>query len=187
MVKKNACIFISGKGSNLKNLINRSRDYSFPISIKLVVSNKKEALGILYAKKNFIPYLIINTNSRNFENNLLINLKKYNISLICLAGYMKILSKKFLRNFGKKVINIHPSLLPKFKGLNTFSKILKNKEKKTGCTVHFVDEKLDNGKIISQRCFFIDPSDNEEEIRKKTQKLEYLIFPESIIRIFQNY
>ena len=187
MVKKNACIFISGKGSNLKNLINRSRDYNFPVSIKLVVSNKKEALGVLHAKKNFIPYLIVNTKSRNFENNLLKELKKYNISIICLAGYMKILSKKFLRNFGKKVINVHPSLLPKFKGLNTFSKILKNKEKKTGCTVHFVDEKLDNGKIISQRCFFIDPSDNEERLRKKTQKLEYLIFPESIIKIYQNY
>ena len=187
MVKKNACIFISGKGSNLKNLINRSRDYSFPITIKLVVSNKKKALGVLHAKKNFIPYLIINTKSQNFENHLLQDLKKYNISIICLAGYMKILSKKFLRNFGKKVINIHPSLLPKFRGLNTFSKILKHKEKKTGCTVHFVDEKLDNGKIISQRFFFIDPSDNEETLRQKTQKLEYSVFPESIIKIFQNY
>ena len=156
MVKKNACIFISGKGSNLKNLINRSRDYNFPISIKLVVSDKKKALGILHAKKNSIPFLLIDTKSRNYENKLLKNLKKYKISLICLAGYMKILSKKFLRNYGKKVINIHPSLLPKFKGLNTFSKVLKNKEKKTGCTVHYVDEKLDNGKIISQRSFFID-------------------------------
>ena len=187
MVKKNACIFISGKGSNLKNLINRSRDYNFPISIKLVVSDKKKALGIFYAKKNSIPFLLIDTKSRNYENKLLEYLKKYKISLICLAGYMKILSKKFLRNYGKKVINIHPSLLPKFKGLNTFSKVLKNKEKKTGCTVHYVDEKLDNGKIISQRSFYIDKLDNEEILKNKTQKLEYLIFPESIIKIFQNY
>ena len=186
MVKKNACIFISGKGSNLKNLIGRSRDYNFPISIKLVVSDKKEASGILYAKKNSIPFLIINTKSRNYENILLKYLRKYKISLICLAGYMKILSKKFLRNYGKKIINIHPSLLPKFKGLNTFSKILKNKEKKTGCTVHYVDEKLDNGKIISQKSFFIDTKDDEEKLKKKTQKLEYLVFPESIIKIFQN-
>jgi len=186
MVKINTCIFISGKGSNLKNLINRSRDYNFPISIKLVVSNKKEALGIQHAKRNFIPYLIIDTKSRNFEHRLLIDLKKYNISLICLAGYMKILSKKFLKHYGKKVINIHPSLLPKFKGLNTFSRILKNNEKKTGCTVHYVDEKLDNGKIISQKSFFINSTDNEEKIRDKTQKLEYLVFPESIIKIFRN-
>jgi len=186
MVKKNACIFISGKGSNLKNLIGRSRDYNFPISIKLVVSDKKEASGILYAKKNSIPFLIINTKSRNYENILLKYLRKYKISLICLAGYMKILSKKFLRNYGKKIINIHPSLLPKFKGLNTFSKILKNKEKKTGCTVHYVDEKLDNGKIISQKSFFISTKDDEEKLKNKTQKLEYLVFPESIIKIFQN-
>ena len=185
MVKKNVCVFISGKGSNLKNLITRSRDYSFPVSIKLVISNKKKALGIIHAKKNSIPYLIINTKSRNYENQLLKNLKKYNISLICLAGYMKILPKKFLRNYGKKIINIHPSLLPKFKGLNTFSKILKNKEKKTGCTVHYVDEKLDNGKVISQRSFFIETTDNEEKLKSKTQKLEYSIFPESIIKIFR--
>ncbi len=187
MVKRNACIFISGKGSNLKNLIVRSRDYNFPVSIKLIVSNKRKALGILYAKKYLIPYLIIDTKSRNFENKLLIDLKKYNISLICLAGYMKILSKKFLKNFGKKVINIHPSLLPKYKGLKTFSKILKNKERKTGCTVHYVDEKLDNGKIISQKSFFIDVKDNEDKLKSKTQKLEYLVFPESIIKIFRNY
>ena len=186
MVKKNACIFISGKGSNLKNLITRSRDYNFPISVKLVVSDKKKALGIFYAKKNSIPFLLIDTKSRNYENKLLEYLKKYKISLICLAGYMKILSKKFLRNYGKKVINIHPSLLPKFKGLNTFSKVLKNKEKKTGCTVHYVDEKLDNGKIISQRSFYINSKDNEEILKNKTQKLEYLIFPESIIKIYRN-
>ncbi len=186
MVKRNACIFISGKGSNLRNLIRRSRDYNFPISIKLVICDKKKALGILYAKKNLIPYLIINTKSRYYENKLLENLRKYKITLICLAGYMKILSKKFLKHYGKKVINIHPSLLPKFKGLNTFSRILKNNEKKTGCTVHYVDEKLDNGKIISQKSFFINSTDNEEKIRDKTQKLEYLVFPESIIKIFRN-
>ncbi len=187
MVKKNACIFISGKGSNLKNLIDRSRDYNFPISVKLVVSDKKKALGILHAKKNSIPFLLINTKSRNYENKLIKHLKKYKISLICLAGYMKILSKKFLRNYGKKVINIHPSLLPKFKGLNTFSRVLKNKETKSGCTVHYVDEKLDNGKIISQRSFFIDVEDNEENLKNKTQKLEYFVYPESIIKIFRNY
>ena len=90
-------------------------------------------------------------------------------------------------NYGKKVINIHPSLLPKFKGLNTFSRVLKNKETKSGCTVHYVDEKLDNGKIISQRSFFIDVEDNEENLKNKTQKLEYFVYPESIIKIFRNY
>ena len=186
MVKKNACVFISGQGSNLKNLINRSRDSNFPISIKLIITDNKKANGISYAKINSIPYVILNTNRRNYENQLIKILKIKKISFICLAGYMKIISKNFIMNFGKKIINIHPSLLPKFKGLNTFYRILKNKEKKTGCTVHYVNEKLDNGKTILQKSFFINSSDTEKSLKKKTQKLEYLIFPEAIIKIFRN-
>ena len=98
---------------------------------------------------------------------------------------MKIISKSFLRNFRNKVINIHPSLLPKFKGLNTYSRIIKNKEKKTGCTVHYVDEKLDNGNIIVKKIFFINPKDDEKKLKKKTQTLEYKTFPEAIIRIYR--
>ena len=186
MVKKNACVFISGQGSNLKNLINKSREYNFPINIKLVISDKENAYGINYAKKNSIPYLIINTKLRNYENQILKFLKKYRISLICLAGYMKIISKNFLIKYRNKIINIHPSLLPKFKGLNTFSRIIKDKEKKTGCTVHYVNEKLDSGNVITQKSFFINPKDNEVILKKKTQKLEYQAFPEAIIKIYQN-
>ena len=103
--------------------------------------------------KNLIPYKIINTHSRDFEYKLLKDLKKYNIAIICLAGYMKILSKNFINKFDKKIINIHPSLLPKFKGLNTYLRILKEKEKKTGCTVHYVDDRLDNGKLYHKSSF----------------------------------
>jgi len=186
MVKKKTCIFISGNGSNLKNLINRSRDKNFPISIKLVITNNKHAYGIFFAKINSIPYIIINSKLRNYEKKILNVLKKKKISLICLAGYMKILSKNFIKEFGKKIINIHPSLLPKFKGLNTFTRILKNKEKKTGCTVHYVNEKLDSGNIIVQKNFYISSSDNEITLRKKTQELEYKVFPEALIKIFRN-
>ena len=186
MVKKNTCIFISGKGSNLKNLILRSRDSNFPIKIKLIVSNNKCAKGILYAKMNAIPYLIINTNMKNFENNLIQILINKKISLICLAGYMKIISKNFIRRFNKKIINIHPSLLPKFRGLNTFSRVLKNKEIKTGCTVHYVNDKLDSGKIIAKRSFYVENEDTEQSLKNKTQKLEYMLFPEAIIKIFRN-
>ena len=187
MVKKKTCVFISGNGSNLKNLILKSRDYNFPINIKLVISSKKHAFGINYAKKNSIPFLVVNTNRRLFENKILLYLKKYKITLICLAGYMKILSKKFLNLYGNKVINIHPSLLPKFKGLNTYSRILKNSEIKTGCTVHYVNEKLDSGNIITKKIFFIDPKDDEKLLKIKTQKKEYLAFPEAIIKIYRNY
>ena len=98
---------------------------------------------------------------------------------------MKVLSKKFLNSYGKMIINIHPSLLPKFKGLNTFERILKSDEKKTGCTVHFVNEKLDAGMIIIQKIFFIEKNDNEEILKKKTQKLEHKAFSEAIIKIFR--
>ena len=118
-------------------------------------------------KKNSIPHLIINTGKRDFENKLINELKICKISLICLAGYMKILSKKFLEKFGKKIINIHPSLLPKFKGLNTFLKVLETKEIKTGCTVHYVNEKLDSGKIIVKKSFYIEKNDSVESLRLK--------------------
>jgi|TARA_B110000914_G_scaffold113877_1_gene99598 phosphoribosylglycinamide formyltransferase-1 len=186
MVKKNTCVFISGQGSNLKNLINKSREYNFPINIKLVISNNENAYGIKYARKNSIPYLIINTKLRNYENKILQTLKKYRISLICLAGYMKIISKNFLKKYRNKIINIHPSLLPKYKGLNTFSRIIKNKEKKTGCTVHYVNEKLDSGNVITQKSFFINSNDSELVLKQKTQRLEHQAFPEAIIKIFQN-
>ena len=98
---------------------------------------------------------------------------------------MKILPKKFLDLFRKKIINIHPSLLPKFKGLNTYKRVLENKEKKTGCTVHYVNEKLDGGKIILKKNFFISYKDDENNLKLKTQKLEYLALPEAIIRIYR--
>ena len=120
MVKKRACVFISGKGSNLKSLIHNTRNYNFPININLVISNNYLADGILFAKKNSIPYFVVDTSQRNFENLILQKIKKNKIDIICLAGYMKILSQNFIKNFGKKILNIHPSLLPKFKGLNTF-------------------------------------------------------------------
>ena len=187
MVKKNTCVFISGKGTNLKNLILKSRDYNFPINIKLVVCNNKKAEGIKLAKINSIPLLLVDTKKRNFENLIIKFLKKYKISFICLAGYMKIISKNFLKNFRKDIVNIHPSLLPKFKGLNTFKRVLKNNEKKTGCTVHFVNEKLDGGKIIVRKSFPINKKDTELLIKNKTQKLEYIAFPEAIVKIFRNY
>ena len=186
MVKRNACVFISGQGSNLNNLILKSRDYNFPINIKLVISNKFNAPGINYAKKNSIPLILINTNLRNYERRVILELKKHKISIICLAGYMKIISKKFINSFGKSIINIHPSLLPKFKGLNTYSKVLKNKEKKTGCTVHYVSEILDSGKIINKKSFFINSSDNENNLKVKTQNLERWAFPEAIIKIYRH-
>ena len=187
MVKKKTCVFISGQGSNLKNLISHSRYSNFPIKISLVISNNKNAKGVNYAKKYKIPYILINTKIKNYENKILLNLKKYKISFICLAGYMKIISNYLIKHYRNKIINIHPSLLPKFKGLNTFSRILENKEIKAGCTVHYVNEKLDSGSKIIQKSFFIDANDDPNILKGRTQKLEYKAFPEAIIKIFRNY
>ncbi len=183
MVKVNTCVFISGKGTNLKKLILNQNDYNFPIKIKLIVSSNKNAEGLKLAKKWAIPFLILNNKQNLCDVKTLVKLKSHRISLILLAGYMKILSKNFIRSFGKSIINIHPSLLPKFKGLNTFEKILIEKEKKTGCTVHFVNEKLDGGKIILKKFFYIDKRDNVSSLRKKTQKLEYIAFSEAVIKL----
>ncbi len=185
MVKKKACIFISGRGSNLSSILKRSREYNFPVNIKLVISNNSKAKGLLYAKKNSIPWLIVDTKKRNYENQILMEIKKWKVNLICLAGYMRIISKDFIRNFGNDIINIHPSLLPKFKGLDTFQRILKSNEIKTGCTVHYVNEKLDDGKIIVKKSFFINENDDLESLRKKTQTLEYKAYSEALIKIFR--
>ena len=186
MVKKKTCVFISGKGSNLKNLISHSRDNNFPIKISLILCDNRNANGIKYAKKYNIPYFFINTKIKNYENKILINLKNYKINFICLAGYMKIISNKIIKNFEKKIINIHPSILPKYKGLNTYARMLKNKEVKAGCTVHYVNEKLDNGKIIIKKIFYISSEDDERLLKQKTQRLEYKAFPEAIVNIFRN-
>ena len=185
MVKKKTCVFISGSGTNLKALISNSRHYNFPININLIIFNNKNANGLSFAKKFAIPYIVINSKDKLFKKKILKEIKKKNISLICLAGYMKIISKRFIKNFNGKIINIHPSLLPKFKGLNTFSRVLKKKEKKTGCTVHFVNEKLDSGKIILKKEFLIHKNDNVKSLKEKTKKLEYLAYSEALIKILK--
>lgn len=185
MVKKKACVFISGSGTNLKALIKSSREYNFPISINYIISSNKRAKGIKFAKLYKIPYRILNLNKIINLETFLKDLKKKNITIICLAGYMKILSKRFINGFNKKIINIHPSLLPKYKGLNTFQKALQNNDKFTGCTVHYVNNKLDSGKIILKKRIIIEQNDNEETLKAKVQAKEYRAYSESIVNIFR--
>ena len=185
MVKKKACVFISGSGTNLKALLKSSREYNFPINISYIVSNTKNAKGLKLAKLYKIPFGVVNLNKIINLETFLKELHKKNISIICLAGYMRILNKKFINRFNKKIINIHPSLLPKYKGLDTFNRVLKNKEKLTGCTVHYVNKKLDSGKTILKKKDFIELSDNEKTLKAKVQAKEYRAFSESIIAIFR--
>ena len=186
MVKKKASIFISGTGTNLKSIIKHSRDSNFPVNIMLVVSNNKKAPGISFAKKFSIPYKIIPYGKKKFESVAMKELQDKKIELVCLAGFMKILSKDFVRNFKGKIINIHPSLLPKYKGLNTFKRALKNQEKVTGCTVHYVDDKLDNGRAIIRRRVWILKNENEIELKKKVQKEEHKAYSMAIRKIYNS-
>ena len=185
MVKKRACIFISGSGTNLRSIIKSSRDYNFPIKINLVISNKANAKGIIFAKRFSIPYIIFDLRKKNdFEKLAFQKLKDEKIELICLAGFMQILSKNFIRSFKGKIINIHPSLLPKYKGLNTFDRAIKAGEKVSGCTVHFVDEKLDNGRVILKKRVKICKSENEQILKKKVQNEEHRIYSMAIRKIY---
>ena len=178
-------VFISGAGTNLKNLIRFSYNNNSPISIDLVISNTKKAKGLMYAKNNNIEKIIINFNNQNKSEKRIINiLHKREIKLVCLAGFMKILTKKFLKKFKGKMINIHPSLLPKYKGLNTHKRALENNEKFSGCTVHYVTSKLDSGKIIMQKKTNISKNDNVKSLKKKVLKIEHKLYPEAIRKIF---
>ena len=178
-------VFISGTGSNLKSLVKFSKTKISPISINFIVSNNSKAKGLNYAKKFKIKKKVLNfKNKKLSENKLLSILKKNNIEIICLAGFMKILSKNFIKKFKGRILNIHPSLLPKYKGLNTHKKALKNKEKYSGCTVHFVNSRLDSGKIILQKKVKITKNETENSLSKKILAQEHKLYPKAILKLF---
>ena len=184
--KVRACVFISGNGTNLISLLKSSRNYNFPIKINLVVSNNKDAKGLYEAKKYSIPFKIIPYKSKKyFERESLIIIKEKKINFICLAGFLKILSSDFIKKFGNKIVNIHPSLLPKFKGLNVHKRVLQSTEKHSGCTVHFVSSDLDSGKIIMQKKILIKKNETESSLSKKILNLEHKIYPLAIFSIFK--
>ena len=182
--KIKTAVFISGTGSNLKNLIKFSKTKISPIIIKLIISNSKKAIGLKYSTQYNIEKKIVNFNNNFSENKILNYINKKNIKFICLAGFMKILSKNFIRKFEGKIVNIHPSLLPKYKGLNTYQRALKNKDKFAGCTVHYVTNKLDSGKIILQKKVKIKKNDTVNSLKKKVLKKEHQIYPSAIRKIF---
>jgi formyltetrahydrofolate-dependent phosphoribosylglycinamide formyltransferase len=186
--KTNIAVFISGTGTNFKNLIQYSLKKQSKFKIKLVVSNNSNAKGLEYAKKFQIKKKIINyKNLTNSEMHILNDLSKENINIICLAGFMRILTANFIKKFKGKIINIHPSLLPKYKGLNTHQRALDNKEKYSGCTVHFVNSKLDDGKIILQKKVKIFKNDTSEKLSKRILKQEHLLYPKALEKIIANH
>ena len=183
--KIKTAVFISGTGSNLKSLIKFSKTKKSPISINLIISNNPKAKGLRLGKINKIRKKVFNFEKRyKIENQLISVLKKHEIKMICLAGFMKILSRNFITKFSGKILNIHPSLLPKYKGLNTHQRVLNNNEKYSGCTVHFVNSKLDSGKIILQKKVRITKNETKNSLAKKILEQEHKLYPRAILKVF---
>ena len=183
--KTKKAVFISGTGSNLKSLIKFSKKKKSPISIDVIISNNPKAKGLNYAEIFKIKKKIFNFKNKNLaENKVLLELKKNKIQIIFLAGFMKVLSKKFIKRFKGKILNIHPSLLPKFKGLNTHQRVLDKNEKFSGCSVHFVNSKLDSGKIILQKKVRIAKNETAKTLSKKILIQEHKLYPRAILKIF---
>ena len=182
--KIKVAVFISGTGSNLRSLINFSKSKKSPITIILIISDNPKSKGLVFGKIFKIKRKVFNFKKKKVaEKKILLELKKNNINLICLAGFMKILSKGFIKNFKGKILNIHPSLLPKFKGLNTHERAIRNKEIYSGCTVHFVNSRLDSGKIVLQKKVKIKKNDTPKTLSKRILAEEHKLYPKALLKI----
>lgn len=176
-------VLISGKGSNLKAIIDKCSKKKVPAKVIAIISNNSTAPGLKLNGK--FQKIIINNklSKKKFERELQNNLKKLKPDLICLAGFMKVLSSFIIKKWKNKIINVHPSLLPSFKGLNTHEKALNKGVKISGCTIHFVDESLDGGPIIAQAATIVDKKMTNKELSVKILKMEHKIYPE-VINLF---
>ena len=183
--KIKTAVFISGTGSNLNSLIKFSKLKKSPISIELIISENLKSKGLIFGEIYKIKKKVFNFKKKaRAENEILFKLKKNKIDMICLAGFMKILSKNFILKFKGHILNIHPSLLPKYKGLKTHEKAIKNKDIFSGCTVHFVNSKLDSGKVILQKKVKINKNDTPRLLAKRILTQEHKLYPETILKIF---
>lgn len=188
--KIRTAIFISGRGSNMQALINACKEEeNFPAEISLVIANKN-AIGLHFAESQSIKTKIISheifKNRLDFEQEIHQELVKNNIQLVCLAGFMRILSPWLVEKWEKRIINIHPSLLPKFKGAHAVRDAILAKAKKTGCTTHFVTAEVDSGLIIKQSEVAILNTDTEESLAKRILIQEHLIYTETLKIVAEN-
>ena len=173
----NLAILISGRGSNMLNIVDACNNKTLSSKVKIIISNNKNSTGLAKVKKKGIKTKIIHENQiKKFEKKLSQILLEEKINLICLAGFMRILSEDFLCNWKKKVINIHPSILPAFSGLDAVKQAIEKKVKYTGCTIHYVDKGIDTGEIIDQRIVKVLKTDNEKKLAKKILKEEHILY-----------
>ena len=175
-------VLLSGNGTNFQAIVDSIDNGKLKASIKIVISNNKEAFGLKRSENHNIKSLFLDhkdfENRKSYDQKLKELIKQEKVDFIILAGFMRILGSDFVKNFPNKIINIHPSLLPKYPGLNTHKKVLENKDKEHGVTVHLVDEGLDSGPIIGYIKFKVDDKDKENDLINKIHKIEHFIYPE---------
>lgn len=188
--KIKTAILISGRGSNMQALIKASFDSDFPAQIVLVLSNKADASGLKFAEQNDIATAVIDhkkfANRQDFDQKIDEVLQSHQVELVCLAGFMRILSPQLVKKWHKKMLNIHPSLLPNFKGANAVLDALNAQAKITGCTTHFVSEEVDSGEIIMQSQVKISSDDNLASLSAKILDQEHIIYPRSLKIVCEN-
>jgi phosphoribosylglycinamide formyltransferase-1 len=178
----NGVVLISGNGSNLQSIIDNAK--SIDLTICCVVSNKMDAFGLKRAAKVGIPCVALDEtlfdSKLGFDQEIMKVIDNYQAKVIILAGYMRILSADFISKYSGKILNIHPSLLPKFPGLNTHQRAIDASEKKHGASVHFVTEEVDGGPVIAQQSVNIDSTDNPQTLAKKVLEKEHILYPKVI-------
>jgi phosphoribosylglycinamide formyltransferase-1 len=180
----NIAVFASGKGTNFQALIDRVRDGYIPAKIALLVSDNKDAYAVARAAKAGIETFILSpkgfASREEYDKAIIKKLKEKDIGLVVLAGFMRLVSSCFVREYKNRILNIHPALLPSFKGTHGVKDALEYGVKVTGATVHFVDEELDNGAIILQEAVEISDNDTEESLHKRVHEKEYEIYPKAV-------
>jgi formyltetrahydrofolate-dependent phosphoribosylglycinamide formyltransferase len=183
-MKKKVAVLISGDGSNLQALMDAARMPDYPAQIALVISNKKEAFGLKRAKDAGIPAIAINhkefASREAFDDAMHIELLRHHVDIVCLAGFMRLLSERFVKRWEGRMLNIHPSLLPDFKGANAVRDALAAGVKESGCTVHLVTHEVDSGETILQARVPVLPDDTEATLHQRIHKEEHRIYPEAL-------
>lgn len=190
-MKPRIAILISGGGSNMVSLVKSINSNKINAVIAIVISNYKDANGLKKAKSLNVPSKLIdqkifNGNREAFEESLHETLKKENIDIICLAGFMNILTKSFVDKWNNRILNIHPSLLPKYKGLNTHQRAIDASDDKSGCSVHIVTSELDGGMVLGQKFVNIDKNDTAQSLAEKILIEEHKLYPEILNKFIQN-
>ncbi|HCG73723.1 MAG TPA: phosphoribosylglycinamide formyltransferase [Nitrospina sp.] len=183
-------VLVSGRGSNLQAIIDSIEKNSLAAEISLIMSNVSDAYALQRGKKHGLESIFLDPKSfssrDDYEKQMIELLQTKSIDLVCLAGFMRILGKKFIEAFSGKIINIHPSLLPAFPGLNVQEKALQHGVRFSGCTVHFVNEEVDGGAIISQAVVPILDADDTQSLSDRILEQEHIIYPEAIRLIIED-